>query len=261
MKKKILFLIIGILIVCVVGGIWIRSRITKLYDVSISSNDLKVNLVLEQVAKYAQKDRIQECGCTFFTVNNPNEFFTFLKDQSCYLYSVVDGKRSHEISDLYVLNLNGYYFFLKGSSEDEEYTFAISRGVVTFVSEEEDFPVNSDFPFPVQPRENLMMDSDSSKFEKSEQGYFCPWSKMMGISTFEDLLQFYSDVYADYVITDIENNTIYFRLKGETKQLPEFVLEGEWTDYIGKMMVVDEGVYVSFSKEYIDEVKQMGNEE
>ena len=41
------------------------------------------------------------------------------------------------------------------------------------------------------------------------------------------------------------------------RALPDFILEARWLDYIGKMTVDEEGIYLSFSGEYAEEAAKL----
>ena len=97
----------------------------------------------------------------------------------------------------------------------------------------------------------------SQNLDTREDEYFCPWDETIGLSCFEDLIVFYSGPNSDYVKIDEENETIYLRPRSRARALPDFILEARWLDYIGKMTVDEEGIYLSFSGEYAEEAAKL----
>lgn len=254
MKKKIIFSALFVICVCVVGIVWFSMQKETLYDVTIDSNDLFVTLTLEKISRHESTSKIYPDRCIWFDTKNRSELFDAIKTMDCFAYSLTDGKKTKEESDQYVLIKDGVYFYLSGEWDNvnEYYAVCLSRGVLTYEKDDDNVEkyISGDFPFPkICKTCSLGLNLESLESDT----YFCPWNHTIGLNSFEDLTAFYSGSNSSYVKVDETNKIIYIRPKEESRKLPDFVLEGDWLDYIGKMTVSDEGITISFSDEYAKE--------
>lgn len=251
MKKKIIGILIGIFSVFAIAVLCFMVQKQVRYDVTIDSSDLSVTLVLPNISIHEPVDKLQTNRCIWFSIESRNKLYCSIKDNEYFEYSIIDGKRSNEESDFYVLVKDGVYFYLSGEWEETKnyYAVCLSRGVLSSELDVEGAE-DGDFPFPLMYHDEYFL---GDYLNEQGTGYFCPWSKTIGITDFNELCEFYTGKNGEYVIIDKEQQVIYLRPRTRIRQTSKLVWGGDWLDYIGKMTVSDEGITISFSDEYAKE--------
>ena len=101
MKKKLIFLSMGILLMLALGITWFILQKEEKYDVTIDSTDLSVTLCLEAIARHEPVDKIMESRCVVFDVKSRKELYEAIKDLDVFAYSLVNGEKSSEEADQY----------------------------------------------------------------------------------------------------------------------------------------------------------------
>lgn len=228
MKKVVLvpvLVVIIILALVVVGMNIVGDLVNIIYDVKFVSVDEEAYIIFDQVS---DKKVEQIFGMLSFSpIDNESFYEKYINGNPNYLYST-DVKLGYFLTEkfnekLYVFMSNNHYFFVKygdlgvniydgmRSCWTEDYSFATNIPYV------DDFAANEDT--------------------------FVPWESSVGLSSYEDLLIYYSRLPDSVYEIDEENKTLY--LSVYNKYLG-------WMESGVKLIVSDEGFTFSLMPEFRD---------
>ncbi len=193
MKKVlvIVFAAVGILAVCV---FIVYYAINRKYDVSIMSVDKETILQFDNIA---QQDRLGQTSYqryNFVIAENVSLWEDVIKDHPGYLYSLSDdNKRCSGESGRYILCQDGHYFFMR--LQDGNKVFVTELVFEVSYSEPDFF---MDF--------SLLPLVDIRSISKGENSY--EWKNTAGLTSFEDLVEFYNRTNSKLFTVDHEKKSI-----------------------------------------------------
>lgn len=196
MNRKVIIIAICIISVFVCFGVYYFVT-NRPMDVEIWSIDGKACFRLEN-ATTKKPIQIGDFYYEFYSRPGRNFFNDCVKDHLGYLYSVdAQGRRLKGEAETYVFCVEGHYFCVNTSDTGSAYHEMFGEYAPY---NRRVFPVVAEFPF-----------SEKFIYTKDFNDYVLrvPWTETVGLTSFEDLKEFYSRIDEDYYSVDEENMTIW----------------------------------------------------
>ncbi len=194
MNRKAIIIAICIISVFVCFGVYYFMT-SRPMDVELWSIDGKVCFRLEN-ATTKKPIQIGDFYYEFYSRPGRNLYNDCVKDHPGYLYSVdAQGRRLKGEAETYVFCVEGHYFCVQASDTGASYHEMFGEYAPNY-----GFPVVVQLPLPEQ-------------FLYSRDYLNCvlriPWTETVGLTSFEDLKEFYSRIDEDYFRVDEGNRTIW----------------------------------------------------
>ena len=224
-NKRTVF--IGLLTLLLVISVAIFAyAIKKTRDVEIVSRDEKAVIILDNAAN-SQKRYMENIVRRRFSARN-NIFEGSIHNNEAYLYSVEeDGSRSQNETGKYLLYKNHRYFLIDRSDYDNEdgsqsnlyyYTELL---VNTWRTSDRGKDLDNNVFLPVLIKKSCVESNDPVFFK---------WSDTVGLTSFEDLKEYYKRIEEDFYSIEEENKCIV--LNGFNKSVKS----------AAKLYATDEGI-------------------
>lgn len=227
MKKVFVALIsaIAIILILVIVCVFVvRGYIGRVYDIRFISFDKEA---------YIKFDKVSDCeveqylgNLNFCPIDNGTFFERYIVQNPSYLYTLKEKMNclSEEHNEkLYVFMNNNHYFFVQHG----DLGVSIYDGLCMFW--------NAYYSF----ASNIPYTSDFSAYEET----FVPWEDSVGLSSYEDLLVYYSRLSDEMYRVDEENKTLYLSVYNESLG---------WMESGVKLEVSDTGFKITLMPEFRD---------
>lgn len=178
-------------VLVVVGVAVVDNYLNRIYDAKFVSADGETGINFEKVSK----DEVEQIwgSMGFYPIDNETFYEKYIADNPKYLYSAEVSRefflREKFNEKLYVFVNEKHYFFVKHG----DLGVTVYDGMC-FLSTE-NYSFNAHIP---------CVDDFSGKEET-----FVPWEDSVGLSSYEDLLVYYSRLSDEMYRVDEENKTLY----------------------------------------------------
>lgn len=176
-----------------------------------------------------------------FRVVSEDKLYEYLSSQDFFCYSLVNGVKSREKSGEYVLQKDGYYFYLTvGNWYEEDVVWgALQRMSLKCLAYENGNCIAEGMvPVPFYAESFLI----PSRMEKRENGYFCSWANTVGLHNFGDVVSFYSGPNGEFVKVEEEEQKLIFRVRSPKNA--SGTKGGDWSQDIGELKVTEDGILI-----------------
>lgn len=204
MKKVLLTSVLVAIItvtLVVVGVIIVDYCLNRIYDVKVVSIDGEANISFNDVT-HEKQDNYYEfyyfCEFIFFPIEENSFYEKHIVSNPNYLYTAEENNnlREEDNEKTYVFMNNNHYFFIR----QEDMGVVIYDGMRSWE--------NDGFTFAVH------MPCVEDFFDKVE--VFVPWEASVGLSSYEDLLNYYSRLSDTVYEIDDQNKTLYLSIYNES---------------------------------------------
>lgn len=227
--KKIVFtsiLVAVIILTVVISGILVVNYLlNRVYDVEFLSVDKEASVILKGASYEEEKNHFEffyDDRLDFYPTVKDAAYETYFKDNTDYLYTVeADYADKEQNEKMYILMNNDHYFYIAYSE----------AGVTIYDGMRPCWAEHCLFSAHIPSTESF-----SGKKEN-----FVPWEKTIGLSSYEDLLLYYSRLPDTVYELDEENKTVCLDVYNEYLG---------WMDSGIKMEVSDEGFTVTLMPEF-----------
>ena len=212
-------------VLVVVGVAVVDNYLNRIYDAKFVSADEEASINFEKVSK----DEVEQIrgSMGFYPIDNETFYEKYIAGNPNYLYSA-EVSREFFLSEkfnekLYVFVNDNHYFFVKHGDLGVK-VYDGMRSCWT-----EDYSFATHIPY---------VDDFSAKEET-----FVPWEDSVGLSSYEDLLVYYSRLSDEMYRVDEENKTLYLSVYNESLG---------WMESGVKLEVSDTGFKLTLMPEFRD---------
>lgn len=230
MKKIVLtsILVTAIIVTLVVTGIFIVDNyLHRRYDLEFLSVDEEACIIFEDVSDEKHENHYEYNHynhIVFYPVENEIFYKKYIELNPNYLYDIEENVNylSREYNEkLYVLLINKHYFFVQHGDNGVD----IYEGMRSFYTNYYTFYAH------VPCLQNFYGDKES----------FVPWEESVGLSSFEDLLLYYSRLPDTVYKVDAETQTIHLSVYNKSLG---------WMESGVKLEVSDTGFKITLMPEF-----------
>lgn len=222
LSTLVIFLIVALVVASL---IIVDDLVNRVYDAKFVSADGETSINFEKVSK----DEVEQIrgSMGFYPIDNETFYEKYIAGNPNYLYSA-EVSREFFLSEkfnekLYVFMNNNHYFFVKHG----DLGVSIYDGLCMFW--------NAYYSF----ASNIPYIGDFSAYEET----FVPWEDSVGLSSYEDLLVYYSRLSDEMYRVDEENKTLYLSVYNESLG---------WMESGVKLEVSDTGFKITLMPEFRD---------
>lgn len=221
--KKVVFTSIMVAVISltvVISGILVVNYLlNRVYDVEFVSVDKEASVILKGASYEEEKNHFEFSyydRLDFYPTVKDAAYETYFKDNPDYLYAVEEYVDMEQKEKMHILMNNGHYFYITYS----EAGVTIYDGMRPCWTEYCLFSAHI---------------PSAESFSGKEEN-FVPWEKTIGLSSYEDVLHYYSRLPDKVYELDKENKTIYLDVYNEYLG---------WMDSGFKLEVSDEGFTIT----------------
>ncbi len=242
--KRILLFVLGILVLLCAGVLIFHLLKKEKYDVSHTSLDEQVTLTLNDLADSEPWRNQGQVHYTAFTVEDIKDLSEKVKKSPYYIYTVdYKDKPESNIEEGYLFCKDGHYFYM---TVEKDYVYL--RDLVTEISFFEGGGPYCYLPVLYCPADGKQLD-----FNENVASWSFEWDETVGLTSFDDLVMYYSKMDKDKYQVFEEAN----RIELKHFEFYSFMNSTEWSGYTSVIVTAsDKGIVISIKPELVNTMRE-----